>query len=95
MTEQKSPKLTRAQRSQVRRAQFRLGALERKTFPSSSSDAVYTAIVMTDGKLMCDCRGWTIKKAYKPRRCKHTDALLNDRPSRDDGEYMYLNREGT
>jgi ATP-dependent DNA ligase len=51
------------------------------TFPSSSSDAVYTVTVKDDGAVSCNCRGWTVKRGDKPRECKHTREVLARRPS--------------
>lgn len=47
-----------------------------RQFPSSSSDAVYTALFDTDtGASSCNCKGWIFKRHDKPRGCKHTKAL--------------------
>ena len=84
-------KLTRAVRGQVRRATTRVLTVERREFASSSSPGKhYIAVILQDGKTMCDCRGWTIKKAGKPRQCTHTKQLIDARPTTDDGEYLYL-----
>lgn len=83
--------LTREQRGQVVRVTHRLLTIEKRTFASSSNpDVAYTARVETDGKTFCDCRGWTIKKAYQPRQCKHTRALIGNRPTRSDGDFLYV-----
>lgn len=85
--------LTRSERGQVVRTTHRLLTAERREFRSSSNPNVsYTARVELDGKTFCDCRGWTIKKQWQPRQCKHTHALIGDRPTRSDGEYLYVVR---
>jgi hypothetical protein len=68
---------------------------ERHEFASSSGpDVKYQTVVQVDGKVLCDCRGWTIKKDGRPRQCKHTREVIGGRPRRDDGEFVYLEREG-
>lgn len=48
-----------------------------KQFPSSSSDAVYTALLDREtGASSCNCKGWVFKRHGKPRSCKHTKAML-------------------
>lgn len=89
MTDQ--PKLTRTQRGQVRRATNRLLCRERREFPSSSDpNKMYVAMVMADGMVTCNCRGWTFKKGSTARRCKHTDELIGERSARSDGEHFFL-----
>lgn len=47
-----------------------------RQFESSSSAAVYTAIIHpTTLASSCDCRGWIFKRGNQPRACKHTKAL--------------------
>ena len=46
------------------------------TFPSSSSDRVYTVKQDEDGNLSCDCPAWKFKKPNQPRSCKHTRATV-------------------
>ncbi len=87
-------RLTRQQRGQAIAATNRLFARERREFKSGSSDAVYVTMVMQDGRVTCNCRGWTIAKR-RPRRCKHTVALIAARPTRTDGEFVYLLEGGT
>jgi len=89
----KKVQLSRALRGQVRRATNRINTAEEREFPSSSNpDVIYRAVVMLDGKTMCDCRGWITKKRFSPRVCKHTRALINDRPTREDEEFVYVVR---
>lgn len=87
-------KLTRAERTQARRATTRLMTLEKREFSSSSSPATYVARIMFDGKFQCDCRGWVIKKIFRPRWCKHCEALCNGRETiigaAVDADYRYL-----
>lgn len=65
--------------------------VERQEFESQSSAGLfYEAIVRSDGMLACNCRGWTMKKAGKPRRCAHTDKLVRGRMTVDDGSYLYI-----
>jgi hypothetical protein len=42
-------------------------------FPSSRGEPdKYTLIISAaDGKMSCDCRGWTMKKPDRPRFCNH------------------------
>ena len=50
--------------------------IEKRTFESASSSAVYEALLDTDtGASSCNCKGWTFKRPGKPRGCKHTKAL--------------------
>jgi ATP-dependent DNA ligase len=62
------------------------------TFPSSSGTAVYTAHLADDGKLLCDCRGWTMKKANAARHCKHTKQIVAEMKAdtMEKGEFTYL-----
>jgi len=84
-------RLTRAERGLVRRASNRLLVNEQREFPSSSQSGVsYRTVVMLDGKVMCECRGWTIKKRGQARQCRHAWELIADRPTRTDGEFLYL-----
>lgn len=53
-------------------------ALKSWKFPSDSSSKVYETRLTKTGILSCDCRGWTFKKAGKPRSCKHTDQVIRD-----------------
>ena len=89
-----SVKLTRAERTQARRATTRLLTLEKREFESSSSSATYVARIMIDGKFQCDCRGWTIKRIYRPRWCKHCETLCAGRETvigaAEDADYRFL-----
>jgi len=83
--------LTRAERGQVRRATNRLTARERREFPSDSIPGkVYVAMIMQDGRVTCDCRGWIVRKRQFARSCKHTRELIAGRPAEARGEYVYL-----
>jgi hypothetical protein len=87
------PQFTRQERGLARRVTNRLLAVEQRQFPSDSRPgAHYLARVMQDGKLMCDCRGWVVRKVGKARECKHTRELAAGRPThtKGNGEFMYL-----
>jgi len=62
------------------------------TFPSSSGTASYTAILADDGKLLCNCKGWTMRRGTQPRHCKHTKdiAAKNGGAVVERGEFVYL-----
>src|SRR6266576_4515258 len=79
--ESMEPKIrfTQAQRGFARRTANRMLTQESHEFESDTSNATYTTRVMLDGKLMCDCRGWTIRKRDRPRECKHTREVAGDR----------------
>jgi ATP-dependent DNA ligase len=47
-------------------------SIQEWTFKSSSSPATYTARLADDGKLLCNCKGWTMRRGDKARQCKHT-----------------------
>lgn len=82
---------TRAERGFAKRTANRMLTQERREFQSDSDPrTVYTARVMLDGKAMCDCRGWTIKKRGQPRQCKHTREMIAERATRTDGEFLYV-----
>ena len=93
MTTTMRPRFTRAERATARRVATVLLTVERREFPSSTSDRTYVAVVLVDGRVQCDCRGWTVKKAGHPRRCKHTAALIGERPLWADRDYLYV-RDG-
>ena len=83
--------MTRGTRGQVRRAINRLFTRERREFPSASDpNMVYEAVIMDDGQVRCNCRGWTIKKDGKPRQCKHTVELIGGRAIHRADDYLYL-----
>ena len=83
--------MTPQQRGQVRRAVTRLLTEEHREFPSKSSPGtIYRAVILRDGHVQCNCRGWTIKRDGRPRQCVHTHALLAGRLTRTDGEYFFL-----
>lgn len=85
------PRFTRAERGFARRAANRMLTQEHREFTSDSDPRVtYTTRVMLDGKVMCSCRGWTIKKRGQPRWCKHTQALIGGRSARTDGDFLYV-----
>lgn len=51
----------------------------KRQFDSSSSDAVYTAVIDTEtGASSCNCKGWTFKRPGRDRSCKHTVALRSE-----------------
>lgn len=64
------------------------------TFPSSSNpDVVYTAKVADDGKLLCNCKGWTMRRGDSPRHCTHTKKIAAGADVAIRGEFVYL-RDG-
>jgi len=88
---QSKPHFTREQRGFARRVANRMLTQEHIETPSDSDPKViYTTRIMIDGKVMCDCRGWTIRKKYQPRQCKHARELIGSRPTRTDGEFLYV-----
>lgn len=89
------PRFTRAERGFAKRVANRMLTQERREFPSDSSNTVYTTRVMLDGKVTCNCRGWTIKKAGQPRWCKHARELVGGRLMRRDGEFLYVVQGGS
>lgn len=46
------------------------------SFPSKSSNAIYTASISDSGRLQCDCRGWIVRREGKPRHCTHTKDIV-------------------
>jgi len=86
----KQPHFTRAERGFAKKAANRMLTQEHREFESDTSHAVYTTRVMLDGKLMCDCRGWTIKKRDQPRQCKHTREVVGERQTVIIGEFLYV-----
>ena len=62
------------------------------SFPSSSGTGQYTATIADDGKLLCNCKGWTMKRGTKARHCKHTKQIAAEsgRAVLDRGEFVYL-----
>lgn len=64
--------------------------METRTFASSSSSAVYTAMVTDARMLSCTCRGWTMLRPGKPRHCKHTKELAGSRATEIRGDYVFL-----
>jgi hypothetical protein len=62
-------------------------------FPSSTGTAQYTVTLADDGKLLCDCKGWTMKRGTNPRHCKHTKAVAAAATGSDlvtAGDYVFL-----
>lgn len=43
---------------------------------SSDPNKLYTTVVDANGRIGCDCRGWTVLKNGKARECKHTKDLV-------------------
>jgi hypothetical protein len=67
-----------------------MATLYRETNPSSSSNRTYETIVTADGRLECNCRGWTVLKIGRARECTHTKEIVrrfNLRIARD-GDYL-------
>ncbi len=65
-----------------------------RTFPYPSSDGtrMYTATLADDGKLLCNCKGWTMKKLDQPRHCTHTKKVVLELGGTIEarGEFAYL-----
>lgn len=88
------PRLSRAARAQVTRAQWRLGTVESQEFASQSQPGVtYLARIMQDGKVTCNCKRWTLKRRGQARGCSHAAALVNGRPTEQRGDFYYLRKE--
>lgn len=62
---------------------------------SSSPGTFYTAKIAADGKLLCNCRGWTNKRGSNPRHCTHTKQLINGSPVETRGEFVYVVKGAT
>ncbi len=55
--------------------------VEAQRWESSNGITVYTAVKWRDPqtgehRVSCNCNGWAMKKAGRPRRCKHTDDMM-------------------
>jgi hypothetical protein len=86
-------RLSREERKKLNQVKLRLNTVEKMTFHSKSNPGkVYTARILTDGKLVCDCRGWTIRRGDQPRHCAHTVTLSDGlwKKQSDDGQYYYI-----
>lgn len=60
-------------------------------FPSKSSPGtVYRVQCGDDGKLTCNCRGWTNKRGTQARQCTHTKQYAAGRSVEERGEFVYL-----
>lgn len=87
----KKIRLTPQERGRVRRVTTMLNTVEKREFASESEPGrVYTTIVLRDGRLQCNCRGWTVRKTGQVRQCKHARVVIGLRKTRDDGEYQYI-----
>jgi len=61
------------------------------TFPSSrQGNPPYTTIIADDGKLLCNCKGWTNRRLNQPRHCTHTKQLAAGKSISVRGEFVYL-----
>jgi len=58
---------------------------------SSSGSGEYTTILADDGKLLCNCKGWTMRRNGKPRECTHVREVVADEKLRTEvrGEFVY------
>ena len=59
-------------------------------FPSSSGTGVYRTVLGFDGKLLCNCKGWTMRRGDAPRHCKHTKKIAEGKRIVTRGEFVYL-----
>jgi len=66
--------------------------MQQWTYPSSSGNGTYTTKLADDGKLLCNCRGWTMRKGDKPRECTHTKRVAANLGGtlHARGEFMFL-----
>jgi len=64
--------------------------VRRWTFASSSGPGSYTTTLADDGKLLCNCKGWTMRRGAAPRHCKHTKQIAKDQAVDVRGEFVYL-----
>lgn len=95
MVKEKRIHLPRDQRMQVIRSTHRLLTVESRQFESDSRPGKhYTVRIEVDGRVFCTCQGWTIKKAGKPRQCKHAEKLIGKRRTRTDGEFLVVINDG-
>lgn len=46
------------------------------TYPSSSGPKPHTTTLAEDGLLSCTCKGYYIKRANKPKSCRHTEDVV-------------------
>jgi len=60
------------------------------TYPSSDGTRNYTAVLADDGKLLCNCKGWTMRRGTQARHCKHTKLVANGHPVVTRGEFVFL-----
>jgi hypothetical protein len=60
------------------------------TYPSSDGTRNYTAVLADDGKLLCNCKGWTVRRGEQARHCKHTKLVANGHPVVTRGEFVFL-----
>jgi len=58
---------------------------------SSSGSGEYTTILADDGKLLCNCKGWTMRRNGQPRECKHVREVVAENKLRTEvrGEFVY------
>lgn len=83
-------RLSREERSKLNKMKLRIGTVRMKEFPSSSGSRVYVTREMSDGKLQCNCRGWTQRTPPQGRECRHTRMLRDFRPVQVVGGCQYI-----
>lgn len=60
-------------------------------YPSSSGSGTYTTTLATDGKLVCTCKGWLVRRFGQPRHCTHTRRVVAEQTLRIEtrGEFVF------
>jgi hypothetical protein len=69
------------------------GFRDKWTYPSSSSDRMYTVMLHEDGHLSCDCRGWINLRGHM-RDCTHQRTVIAQQNFKidkiGDNAYVYV-----
>lgn len=60
----------------------------------SRPDIKYTTTVAEDGKLLCNCPGWTNRRGEAARHCTHTKSVAVGKSVQVRGEFVYLTAGG-
>jgi ATP-dependent DNA ligase len=66
------------------------------TFKSKSGNGEYQTVLADDGKLLCNCKGWTVRRNGQARACTHTKQVVTDLGLGTEvrGEYTYITTTG-